>query len=195
MAYEELIQSMEADAHLRILEVRTRASTEIAETRETARRRADEIRKALLDDTVRRIEIERHQRLYRAREEVKAGQARVREDFLRQTIDLAGERLGVLREGDGYASVLERLTREALDALGEPGARVHIDPRDEAVARALIKDLPNQPGLIADLEADGGVVIDSADGRIRVDNTFASRLARAGEVYRRELFDRLFGGE
>lgn len=193
MAYEELIQSMEADAQLRIQEVRNETRRGIEETQESARRQAQEIRERLLAEAERRIDVERHQRLYRAREEAKASLARVREEYLRRAADLAGERLARLREGEGYPGVLERLTREALDALSEAGARVHVDPRDEASARAMMGDLPGELQLIADLNADGGAIVDSADGRIRVDNTFASRLARAGEVYRRELFDRLFG--
>ncbi|MEN6341239.1 MAG: V-type ATP synthase subunit E family protein [Methanospirillum sp.] len=194
MAYEELIHSMEADAQLRVLEVQEGARGEIEEKREAARRQAAEIRERLLADAARRIEVERHQRLYRAREETKAGLARVREEYLRHAIELAGGRLGALRGADGYAGVLESLTREALEALGEPGARVRVDRRDEGAARAIVQDLPGQPLLIPDLDIAGGVIVESADGRIRVDNTFASRLARAGEVYRRELYDRLFGG-
>ncbi len=194
MAYEELIHSMEAEAQLRVQEVRVQTRKSVEETLEAARRQTQEIRERLLDEAGRRIEVERHQRLYRAREEVKAGLARAREEYLRRAIDLAGDRLGRLREGDGYPGVLERLTREALDALSEPGARVHVDRRDEASARAFVESLPEKPQLIPDLDATGGVVVDSADGRIRVDNTFASRLARAGEAYRRELYDHLFGG-
>ena len=194
MAYEELIRSMEADAQLQVQEVRDQTARSIAETRETAGRQAQENHERLLAEAERRTEIERHQRLYRAREETKAGIARVREEYLRRAIDLAGIRLGYMREGDGYPAVLERLTLEGLDALSEPGGRVHVDPRDEAAARAIVQKLPGPPPLVMDLDAEGGVVVDSADGRIRVDNTFSSRLARAGEVYRRELFDRLFGG-
>jgi V/A-type H+/Na+-transporting ATPase subunit E len=194
MAYEELIHSMEADAQLRVLEVREGARREIEETQEAARREIDEIRKRLLADTARRIEVEQHQRLYRAREEAKAGLARVREEYLGHAIELADERLGTMRGEDSYAGVLEGLTREALESLAEPGARVHVDPRDEAAARAFVEELQGQPPLIPDLEIAGGVIVESADGRISVDNTFAARLVRAGEVYRRELYDRLFGG-
>jgi V/A-type H+-transporting ATPase subunit E len=194
MAYEELIHSMEADAQLRVLEVREAARREIEETREAARREIEETRKHLLADITRRIEVERHQRLYRAREETKAGLARVREEYLRHAIELAGERLGTMRGHDGFAGVLEGLTREALEALSEPGGRVHVDPRDQAAARVFVEELQGQPLLVPDLESSGGVIVESADGRITVDNTFASRLVRAGEVYRRELYDRLFGG-
>lgn len=194
MAYEELIRSMEADAQLRVQEVRNQARKSIEEAQESARVEAEEVRARLLAEARRRIEVERHQRLYRAREETKAGLARIREEYLRRALALADERLDRVREGNGYAGVLGRLTREALDALGEPGARVHVEPGDEAAARAIVDGLPGQPLLIPDLDSSGGVVVDSADGRIRVDNTFASRLARAGEVYRRELYDRLFGG-
>ncbi|HIH03603.1 MAG TPA: hypothetical protein HA263_07075 [Methanoregulaceae archaeon] len=193
MAYEELIHSMEMDAQLRVQEVQNQTGKFIDETKESARRQAQEIRERLLAEAEQRIDVERHQRHYRAREEAKAGLARASEEYLQRALGLAEERLGHFREGDGYPGILEGLTREALDALAEPEARLHVDPRDEPSARALVGDLPGKPVLIPDLDVTGGVVVDSADGRIRVDNTFTSRLARAGEVYRRELFDRLFG--
>jgi vacuolar-type H+-ATPase subunit E/Vma4 len=145
MAYEELIHSMEADAQLRVQEVRNETRKSIEETQESALGQAEEVRERLLEEARRRIDIERHQRLYRAREEAKAGLARVREEYLRRAVDLAGERLARLREGDGYPRVLEGLTREALDALSEPGARVHVDARDETSAQAFIGRLPGEP--------------------------------------------------
>lgn len=193
MAYEELIHSMEMDAQLRVQEVRDQVRRSVEETQEGARQQAEQVRERLLAEAGQRIEVERHQRLYRAREEGKGGLARVREEYLHRALELAGERLLYLREGDRYAGALERLTREALDALGEPGALIRVDPRDEAAAREIVKALTGTPRLIADLDTAGGVVVESADGRIRVDNTFASRLARAGEIHRRELYDHLFG--
>ncbi len=194
MAYEELIHSMEMDAALRVQEVRAAAQACVDETLETARRQADEIRAGHMAEAERRIEVERHQRLYRAREEMKAGLARVREEHLQRGVAAAREELAGRRGRDGYPDVLEGLLREALEALGEGGARVHVDPRDEAPVRTSLACLPDGPLVTPDLETAGGVVAESADGRIQVDNTFDSRLARAGEVYRRELYDRLYGG-
>lgn len=194
MAYEELIHSMEMDAALRIQDVRTAAEACVDETLETARRQADEVRAGHMAEATRRIEVERHQWLYLAREEVKAGLARVREEHLRSAVAAAREELACRRGQDGYPDILKRLLREALDTLGEDGARVHVDPRDEATVRALLQHPPGAPPVLPDLETAGGVVADSADERIRVDNTFESRLARAEEVYRRELYDRLYGG-
>jgi V/A-type H+-transporting ATPase subunit E len=193
MAYEELIHSMEMEAHQRLQEVGSQAGRYGEERRASAREEARSIRNRLLVETSRRFEVERHQRLYRVREETKAGDARIREGYLQRAMDLARERLELLREGDGYVRVLEALTREGLEALAEPGARVHLDPRDKAVASEFFDGLPGNPELIDDLDTIGGVIVDSADGRIRVDNTFATRLVRAGEVYRRELYGRLFG--
>jgi V/A-type H+-transporting ATPase subunit E len=194
MAYEELIHSMEMDAALRVKEVRTAAQALIDETLGTARRQADEIRQGHLAEAERKIEIERHQRLYRAREEVKAGLAQVREEYLQRALAAARDELARRRDRVGYPDVQEKLVLEALETLGESAGRIHVDPRDEALLRAMLARLPDGPLVVPDLETAGGVVVESADGRVRVDNTFDSRLVRAGEVYRRELFDRFSGG-
>ena len=194
MAYEELIRSMEMDAALRVREVRTAAEARIEETLGAARHRADEVRAEHMAEAARRIDVERRQRLYRAREEEKAGLARVRDEHLSSAITRARDELDCRRGQNGYPDVLKGLLREALEMLGEDGARVHVDPRDEATVRALLEDSPGAPQVLPDLETAGGVIVESADERIQVDNTFESRLARAEEVYRRELYDLLYGG-
>ena len=123
MAYEELIQSMEMDAALRIREVQAAAKSCIDETLEAARRQADEVRAGHMAEAERRIEVERHQRLYRAREEVKAGLARVREEHLRNAVAAARESLACRSGQDGYQDVLEGLLREAVDVLLEASPR------------------------------------------------------------------------
>lgn len=195
MAYEELIHSMEMDAELRIYEVRAAAQALVDETLETARRQADEIRAGYTAEAERRIEVERHQRLYRTREDLKADLARVREELLQGAIATARESLARQRDQSGYPDVLGQLVREALETLGEDGARVHVDPRDEATVRGLLAHLSDGLSVIPDLETAGGVVVESADGRIRVDNTFDTRLVRAGEVHRQELYGGHFGGQ
>jgi len=195
MAYEELIHSMEGDADRRIQEVRLQVRAAVDEERETVHRQIAEIRARLADEGEARIEVERHQRLYRAREETKAGIARVREEYLQRVIATAEEELALLRGRDEYRAVLEELVHEALAALAEPGARVHVDPRDESTVQAILAGLAEPVKLVPDLTVAGGAVVESADGRIRIDNTFEARLVRAGEIHRRELYRRLFGGE
>ena len=195
MAYEELIASMEKDAARRIQEAQRQAQAAIDEEQESIRRQADELGRRIVSEGEVRIEIERHQRLYRAREEAKASLARVREEYEKRVIGFTEERLEGLRGEDGYPGGLERLMNEALVSLGEPGGRVHVDPRDEGLARGVLARPDMAVEVIADLSTMGGAVVTSADDRIRIDNTFEARLVRANEVHRRELARRLFGGK
>lgn len=195
MAYEELIASMERDADRRIQEVRRQTQATIDEERENVRRHADELQRRIISEGEAQIEVERHQRLYRAREEVKASLARLRGEYEQRVIGFAKERLADGRGDDGYPGVLERLVNEALASLGEPGARVHVDPRDERLAREVLARSDTAVEMIADLSTMGGAVVMSSDDRIRIDNTFEARLVRAAEVHRRVLTRRLFGGE
>ncbi len=195
MAYEELIASMEKDADRRIQEVRRQTQTTIDEERENVRRHADELQRRIISEGEARIEVERHQRLYRAREEVKARLARLRGEYEQRVIESAKERLADGRGDEGYSRVLERLVNEALASLGEPGGRVHVDPRDERMAREILARSGTAVELIADLSTMGGAVVMSSDDRIRIDNTFEARLVRAAEVHRRAFTRRLFGEE
>ncbi|NLX49236.1 MAG: hypothetical protein GXY82_05070 [Methanospirillum sp.] len=194
MAYEELIRSMEMDAALRIQEVRVAAQAFVDETLGAARQEADRITAGQLAEAERRIEVERHQRLYRVREDLKADLASIQEKYFRRAIAMASDDLAHRRSDGGNPDVLEHLIREALEALGEKRARVHVDPRDESAVRSILAGLPGELEAIPDLETTGGVVVESADGLVRVDNTFEARLSRAAEVHRQEIYRRLFGG-
>jgi vacuolar-type H+-ATPase subunit E/Vma4 len=95
------------------------------------------------------------------------------------------------------ANVLGNLIAEALAALPEGSVRVHL-PADFA---ALV-DAPAWQRLAAgrwkiepcaDSNAAAGVVVESADGRQRFDNTFEGRLRRNYEPLRQVIAEVLFG--
>ncbi|CAA9460374.1 MAG: hypothetical protein AVDCRST_MAG28-3207 [uncultured Rubrobacteraceae bacterium] len=87
--------------------------------------------------------------------------------------------LAALRgEEAGYHATLRALLREGLAAL--PGARsLRVDPRDEALAAELLKELGAEYlALDPSLQTSGGLVLESGDGRT-LRNTFEERLANA----------------
>ena len=97
MAYEELIASMERDAERRIQEARQQAQAAIDEEYDNIRRQTDELQRRIVSEGEVQIEVERHQRLYRAREEMKTEIARLRDESEQRVIALATERLADVR--------------------------------------------------------------------------------------------------
>jgi len=73
------------------------------------------------------------------------------------------------------------LTREAVDALGVDKVRIHVSAKDVATAQRVLKRDEELAGKIAEIKGSdctGGVVAESMDGRVRIDNTYGSRLEK-----------------
>ncbi len=147
----------------------------------------------------------RAERLYRQR--VQAAEIRLQQDLdhLRWTLvqsvmEDVTARLAQVAEDDGlYLPLLKQLLGQGAQAI----------ERDELTARVAARDLPRLAARWNDfvkeaapgkrvalaqqpLETLGGILLESADGQIRVDNTFEGRIERLqGEVHR-AVSERLF---
>lgn len=98
-----------------------------------------------------------------------------------------------------YANILLTLLREGARAIGATSLRARINSRDRARFagswQALVE--PVLPGIAValddeTLDASGGVMVMSEDGRIRVDNSFEGRLERMRDDLYRAIMQRLF---
>lgn len=132
----------------------------------------------------------RAQRRQKAR--LAAGQRvlEARECLVTEALAATERRLTRFRERSAYAGVLARLVAEAVAALqGEDGPpRIAADPRDADLLAPILVDLDLPATAVAyTLTCWGGVVVSSEDGRIVIDNTLASRLARAEPELRQRL--------
>lgn len=94
------------------------------------------------------------------------------------------------------ASAPARLREELLRYLGRDRAALvlHVDPRDEALARELVEKRGLRAAVVADIETAGGLVATSADERVVVTNTVEARLERARATLADEVDRALFEG-
>ncbi|HUW57212.1 MAG TPA: V-type ATP synthase subunit E family protein [Planctomycetota bacterium] len=113
-------------------------------------------------------------------------------------------RLAERRDVD-YRAVLRDLAAEAVTAMTGDAFVLHLNKADLASATrglrtdvtAAVREMSGRTVQLtvaddpADIEA--GVVVESADGRQRFDNSFAARLERMSDVLRFEVAEILFG--
>jgi vacuolar-type H+-ATPase subunit E/Vma4 len=157
-----------------------------------AEREAAIRRKQIRDDIVQPVSAQRARRLHRAHLDALRIQAGARDALMAQTLALSKERLADLRRDAQYPAVLRRLIEEAVHLLGENGSQtgrvvLASDARDEALVRTIARDLDLDVAIEPTLDGWGGIVLRSADGRIRVTNTLESRLEHAMPLLYREL--------
>jgi len=71
------------------------------------------------------------------------------------------------------------LIKEAINALDIDKARIYVSPKDVSSVRKSLKEnkqLANKITEIKEFNGSGGVIIEDIDGKIRIDNTYDTRL-------------------
>ncbi len=85
-----------------------------------------------------------------------------------------------------YAKAFGLLAKQALTEM--PGAKIRCAKRDAALAKKFGK-------LGEPIETAGGLLAESTDGRIRIDNTFESLIEERRDALKQEAHELLFGGK
>jgi vacuolar-type H+-ATPase subunit E/Vma4 len=107
----------------------------------------------------------------------------VRQELSRAKAEVISEVIRrVKKELAGISSDQNSLTgliKEAFDALGVSKGRLYVSPKDITVVRKLVdkdKGLAAKVAEIKEYSTSGGVIVEDIEGRVRIDNTFETRL-------------------
>ncbi len=85
----------------------------------------------------------------------------------------------ILADYSGSESSSLNLIKEAVDAIGIDKARVYVSSKDIATVPKLIKEdkeLANKIMETKEFDCIGGAIVEDIDGKIRIDNTYDTRL-------------------
>jgi len=185
----QLIQLLEQEARVEKDQALKEAETKAEEILAAARQEAGEIEAAAR----RRVEMEQAQARARAASTASLRAAALvlaaKDQAIRQVFEQAEAEL---RQAAGNlqrrGTVLRALLREAAQGLQAGGrATVYAAPADVAVVRDACRELGFDADVREAADVADGVRVASADGRVVVENTLGSRLARA----RREMVSRV----
>ena len=194
MAYENLLKSVDESAEEREKELRERALRSSEDLKAEAAKKADLIRKTLLETAAHEAEIERNKQVYLTKAEIKEKLIEIRENVFLQAFTSARQRLEAVREDPKYEEIFRNLAIEAFDALDQHECTVHIDIRDEQLCRKTLAELHREYMVVSDLKTMGGLTVNSSDGSITISNTLESRLDRGRERLKQEVYSLLSGG-
>ncbi|QSG09972.1 V-type ATP synthase subunit E [Halapricum desulfuricans] len=191
MSLDGVIEDIRDEARTRADEIRSEAEAEAEEIIADARSDAEQIREEREREVENRIEQEREQRLSSAHLEAK----QMRLASRREVLERARERVEAML-ADLDEETREELTRALLDAtVGEfdDDADVAVYGRadDEELLKSILEDYEGY-SFAGEYECLGGVVVESADSRIRINNTFDSVLEDVWQDNLQGISDRLF---
>jgi vacuolar-type H+-ATPase subunit E/Vma4 len=129
-----------------------------------------------------------NERIAWARLEAKRVLAEAREDAIKSVIEQFFDELKKVRKTPEYKKFLKKSVPLAANELGK-GARVHIVKGDKTA-------LPKMNGvkIVEDLKGLGGALVESSDGKIRIDLTIEMQFDSRRDELRKSISDKLFGG-
>lgn len=185
---------MDTAADLKNQEILSQATIQAEEIIAHASERAATIKAGFLADRKQAAEVQRVRSTYLTREEVKAAISQVKHDLYDQAFSLAGEELANIRNLITYPEYFKKLLIEAIQESGEVTPLIHIDSRDHVLCSQTLEQLQIQGEIIADITCNGGVLVSSTDGKIVTFNTVESRLKKAKELLKIEIYSQ-FAGE
>lgn len=191
MSLDSVTADIRDEARARAEEITSEAESRAEEIIADAEADAEEIREQREREVEREIEQEREQRLSSANLEAKQQRLATRRELLQQ---VRSEVESALTDLD--SDTREELTRELLDAAshefdGDLSVGVYGRADDVEMLESVLEDYE---GYEYDGEIDclGGVVLESEESRIRVNNTFDSVLEDVWQNNLREISAQLF---
>ena len=191
---DTVVEDNRDEAHARAEDIREEGEERADEIVAEARAEAGRIREEREAAVERQVEQEREQAVSGATLEAKQERLEARRDVLEEVREAVEAEIAGL-EGDRR----ETLTRSLLDSAAEEfgtaeSVSVYGRAADEALLTRVLADYEGW-SYAGERDCLGGVVVESEESRVRVNNTFDSVLDSVWEDNLKELSDVLFADE
>jgi vacuolar-type H+-ATPase subunit E/Vma4 len=187
MSQEAILAGIEVACEVELARVQQETESQVELLREEARK-AGEVKQAEAYKAALRPHLAECTRcLSQANLQARQLLDQAREAIVCQILAEVQQRLTGLRDEPIYGAVLLRLTEEAIRVSGRSRPRLIADPRDESILEPVLSALNLAGDVTYHLSTWGGIVTQSEDSQIVVNNTLESRLEQAIPYIRREL--------
>jgi len=200
---ELIIQEINREAEQKIQYILSEAQREAEAIKEEARKRAEARAEWILRKAQTQAEIEKQRIIANAKLEVRKKRLQVQEELIRDVIQGLKKRLAELPD-DEYFDILVDLGAQAVQELGVDTVVLRSNERTLELLKGgrltkFKKAIAEKTGLKIKVRRGnpintiGGLLVESLDGSVRVDNTFEARIERFESELRAAIAKALFG--
>lgn len=199
---EQILTDAKEDAKSILLEARRSAEATLEKQREMGRQKALESISSILSKAKDEADTIRGMMFSDARRKASWRILSEKERLMGSVLDEAKSRLAALTKTEKYDSVLEKAIVDAGVALGGGKLQVILNKRDSALklkldpmSKKISEKTKNQTSLQLSkekIEASGGAVVKTADGKVILHNTFEAMLNRREKELRLKTAKILF---
>jgi V/A-type H+-transporting ATPase subunit E len=206
---QRIIQEINKSTDEKVSEIISEAKKKVETILNDAKQKADEQDRLIVARGNQEAQRESQRILAEARIKARREKVKAQEEVVQKSFDRAQDilkKISELRNANGisYKDVLETLIRESVVSAGIGSMEVLVNPHDsnllsEEVLSRIARETEDELGIKVSLAYSeepllcmGGVMIRSMDGKVRVDNTFETRIERFRESVRTQVAKELF---
>lgn len=169
---EAILDKVKAEADSIIKEAEGRAREEIDQAKKRQLAKLEEEKAKLIQEASEEVTRIEAQASVKVRQELSRAKADVVDDII------TGVKKA-LSDTSGDKNLLASLLNEAADALGIVKGRVYVSPGDVSTVKKFLdgdKELAGKIVEVKECDCVGGVIVEDIEGKIRIDNTYNTRL-------------------
>jgi len=169
---ESVLSKVNEEAQNIIKEAEEKAQEEIEKAKKQREVRFEEERDRMLAEAEEEVARILAQASIKARQQLSSAKA----DVIAKIIDGARKELSRISSDKSH---FLNLLREAMEGLGVDKARIYVSPKDVSTVKKFLKADKEFSGKIVEVRESsclGGVIAEDAEGKLRIDNTYETRL-------------------
>ncbi len=169
---EAVVAKVKLDAQNIIREAEQKAPEEIEKAKKQREVSFEEDRGRMLVEAEEEVARILAQASIKARQQLSSAKA----DVIDKIIDGARKELSRILSDKSY---FLKLLREAMEGLGVDKARIYVSPKDVSTVKNFLKADKEFSGKILEVREStclGGVIAEDTEGKLRIDNTYETRL-------------------
>ena len=186
---EAVVAKVKLDAQNIIREAEEKAKEEIEKAKRQRELRFEEEQGKMLGEAEEEAARILAQASIKARQKLSGTKA----DIIAKITDGAQKGLSLIASDESY---FLNLIRDAMDGLDVDRCRIYVSPKDASTVERLLKADRELSGKIIEVRESnclGGVIAEDAEGKLRIDNTYETRLEMLLPKLLPQLSKELFG--
>jgi vacuolar-type H+-ATPase subunit E/Vma4 len=189
MGIERLKGSLLSDATEDAAKIVEAAEAHVKRMVDEERSRKEATRKEADSEIERLISEQKNERIAWARLESRRILAEAREDAIKNVIEGVFDSLSKARKAPEYRKFLAKAVADAAGELG-PKVTIRVCKGDKALVPAV-----KGAKVVEDLDGLGGAIVETMDGKIRMDLTLETLFEAHRDEIRKTIYEKLFGGK
>jgi V/A-type H+-transporting ATPase subunit E len=169
---EAVVGKVKLDAQKIIREAEEKTQEEIEKAKRQREVRFEEERGKMLGEAEEEAARILAQASIKARQQLSSAKA----DAITKIIDGARKELSRISSDESY---FLNLIREAIEGLGVDKGRIYVSPKDVSAVKKFLeadKELSGKISEVREFNCLGGVIAEDIEGKLRIDNTYETRL-------------------